>query len=244
MRYKLILILLLATLYVNGQTEDTYTHEVIIQANLSYGSHTLFIKANDDNTFQYNILDMDNNITLLTGKVKTIEPLTRTGIYKFSTPEGDPYVDGFYSANIPFRAWNYFDANGEVKKSLNYSSAIQFLQNYGDIDIGDDYVYEAKKAPKFGRKGIAGFLKFIQENSVYPPFPLINEEEGTVVCSFVIDKNGQLINARIVEGLNEDFDLEVLRLLSLSPKWKPGKIKGGDPVNVKYQLAVHFKLLQ
>jgi len=71
---------------------------------------------------------------------------------------------------------------------------------------------------------------------------LINNEEGIVVCQFVIDKTGQLINARIVEGVNEDFDLEVLRILSLSPVWKPGKIKGGDPVNVMYRLAVQFKL--
>jgi hypothetical protein len=242
MRYVHVLILLLIPLLLCGQADSPVQLELTIQPELSYTSHQLFIKANDDNTFQYNILDMDNNVTLLTGKVNSIDPLIRTGPYTFNTPGGDPYVTGFYSGNIPFRAWKYMDAEGEVTKTLNYSGAIQYLQNYGDIDIGDDYVFEAKKAPRFVKKGMAGFLNFMKENSVYPPFPLINQEEGTVVCSFIIDKNGQLINARIVEGLNEDFDLEVLRLLSLSPLWKPGKIKGGDPVNVMYKLAVHFEL--
>ena len=225
-----------------AQTEAPVTHEVKIVAKLSYGTHTLFIKANEDNTFQYNILDMDNNHTLMTGKVSTLEPLNRTGIYTFNTPGGEPYASGFYSNNIPFRAWKFMDENGQLSSTLNYSAAIQFLQNFGDVDIGEDYVFEAKKAPKFGRKGMDDFLKFLVENGVYPPFPMINQEEGTVICQFVIDKSGQLINARIVEGVNEDLDLEVLRILSLSPKWKPGKIKGGDPVNVMYKLAVHFQL--
>jgi TonB family protein len=242
MRNKLLPLLFLFPVVLQAQSEIPVIHEVNIVAKLSYGTHTLYIKANDDNTFQYNILDMDNNHTLMTGKVTALEPLNRTGDYSFNTPDGESYVSGFYSNNIPFRAWKYTDENGQVSKSLNYSAAIQYLQNFGDVDIGDDYVFEARKAPKFGRKGMDDFLKFIAENGVYPPFPMITQEEGRVVCQFVIDKSGQLINARIVEGVNEDLDLEVLRILSLSPKWKPGKIKGGDPVNVMYKLAVNFQL--
>lgn len=242
MRNKFFLLIFLIPLGLQAQTEGPVTHEVKIVANLSYGTHTLFIKANDDNTFQYNVLDMDKNQTLMTGKVTTLEPLNRKGAYSFNTPDGEPYVSGFYSNNIPFRAWNYLEKDGQVSRSLNYSAAIQYLQNFGDVDLGDDFVYEAKKAPKFGRKGMEDFLKFIAENGVYPPFPMISQEEGRVVCQFVIDKSGQLINARILEGVNEDLDLEVLRILSLSPKWKPGKIKGGDLVNVMYKLAVNFQL--
>jgi len=242
MKNKLSLLLLLFPLLLQAQTELPAIDEVLIFPEFTYESSSIFIKAAEDNSFQYSILDMDNNVTLLTGKVSSLEPLVRTGSYIFNTPSGEPYASGYYNSNIPFRAWKYFDENGQEKASLNYSAAIQFLQNFGGIDIGDDFVYEAKKAPKFGKKGWDGFLKFIKENAAYPPFPLINNEEGIVVCQFVIDKTGQLINARIVEGVNEDFDLEVLRILSLSPVWKPGKIKGGDPVNVMYRLAVQFKL--
>jgi len=138
-------------------------------------------------------------------------------------------------------AWSYFDQDGQVSSSVNYSNAIQFLKTHGNVDIGDDYVHSAKKAPKFGKKGMKGFIRFLSENAVYPPFPLINNEEGRVVCQFVIDKTGQLINARIVEGVYEDFDMEVIRLLSLSPQWKPGKDKG-EEVNVMLSIAVDFKI--
>lgn len=240
MKKLISLTLLLIPFLSQGQTDTLSTTEVVILPEFTYGTHSLFIKANEDNTFQYSILDMDNNKTLLTGDVKSLEPIVKTGEYTFNTPDGSPYASGFYSNNIPFRLWNYFDGQGQVSAALNYSAAIQFMKNYGDIDIGEDFVYQAKKEPKFGRKGIDGFVKFIMENAVYPPFPLINEEEGAVLCQFVIDKTGQVINVRIVEGVNEDFDLEVIRLLSISPLWKPGQIKG-EPVNFMYQLSINFK---
>jgi len=241
MRNKLAIILLIIPLLAQGQTEVPSTEEVVISPDFTYGNHSLFIKANEDTSFQYSVLDMDNNSTLMTGRVTKLEPLIRSGKFTFFTPTGKPYVSGFYSNNLPFRAWSYFDSEGQVSTSLNYSAAIQFMKNYGDVDIGEDFVLQAKKAPKFGKRGMKEFLSFIQENTKYPPFALINNMEGRVLCQFVIDKTGQIINARILEGLNEDFDLEVIRVLSTSPLWKPGKING-EPVNVMFSIPVHFKL--
>lgn len=241
MRNILAITFLLIPLLLQGQTEVPSTEEVVIKPEFTYGNHSLFIKANQDTSFQYSVLDMDNNNTLMTGRVTKLEPLIRSGKFTFFTPMGTPYASGFYSSNLPFRAWSYFDSEGKVSATLNYSAAIQFMKNYGDVDIGEDFVLQAKKAPKFGRKGMKEFLSFIQENTKYPPFALINNMEGLVLCQFVIDKSGRLINARIVEGLNEDFDLEVIRVLSISPLWKPGMIKG-EPVNVKFSIPVHFKL--
>jgi len=224
-----------------GKTESLIIEEVVITPEFTYGPNSLFIKANDDGGFQYHILDEGKNKSYLSGKISSIEPLIKTGKYTFFNPEGIPYASGFYTNNIPYMAWSLFDQDGKVIASLNYSNAIQYLTSYGNIDIGDDFVHSAKKAPKFGKKGMKGFLSFLQENAVYPPFPLINNEEGRVVCQFVIDKTGQLINARILEGVYEDFDIEVIRILSLSPPWKPGKEKG-EAVNVMYTLAINFKI--
>ena len=95
-------------------------------------------------------------------------------------------------------------------------------------------------SPGSRKKDTKAFLDFIRENAVYPPFSQITIEQGKVVCQFVIDKSGKLINIKIIEGLNEDFDLEVIRLLSLAPPWKPLKVKG-DPMNVVYTLPILFK---
>ncbi|MFO7669080.1 MAG: energy transducer TonB [Bacteroidales bacterium] len=237
----IFIILLFLPLFAHAQTEGSGTEEVVIYPEFIYGISSIFIKASEDANFQYSILDLDKNNTFLSGKVNSLEPLVRTGKYTFYTPTGKPYASGYYSNNIPFRVWSFFDSEGQVVASVNYSNAIQYMNNFGDIDIGEDFVQQAQKAPKFGKRGLKEFLSFIEENAIYPPFTLINNMEGKVVCQFVIDKTGQLINARIVEGLNEDFDLEVIRVLALSPKWKPGT-DHGKPVNVMISIPVHFKL--
>lgn len=241
MRLLILGILMLIPLSAYTQTDRLDTVEVLVSPEFIYGQNSIYIKAGDDGAFQYNILDMDKNNVFLSGNVSSLEPMVRTGKYTFNTPEGKPYVSGFFTNNIPFRVWSYFDEKGQVKTSVNYSAAIQFMKNYGDKDIGEDYVQEAKKAPKFGKKGMKGFMSFLEENVIYPPFALINNEEGRVVCQFVVDKTGQIINVRILEGVNEDFDLEVIRLLSISPLWKPGKENGQD-VNVMYTMAFDFKI--
>ena len=241
MRKSILSFMLLIPLVLQGQTEGIAIEEVVILPDFVYGTNQLFIKGNDDSTFQYNFLDMVNNHTIMSGKLLTLEPMNRTGKYMFYTPDGAPYASGFYANNIPFRAWSFFDNQGQVVKSLNFSAALQFLNNYGDVDLGEDYITSLEKSPGYRKKDIKNFLGFIQENAVYPPFSLINDELGTVLCKFVIDKSGKLINLKILEGLNEDFDLEVIRLLSLAPPWKPLKVKG-DPVNAVYTLSVNFKL--
>ena len=241
MRNSILSFMLLIPLVLQGQTEGIAIEEVLILPEFVYGPNQLFIKSNDDASFQYNFLDMVNNHTIMTGKLLTLEPLNRTGKYMFYTPDGSPYASGFYANNIPFRAWSIFGSQGEVVKSLNFSAALQFLNNYGNVDLGEDYITSLKKTPGYRKKDIKDLLGFIEENAVYPPFSLINSEQGTVLCKFVIDKSGKLINLKILEGLNEDFDLEVIRLLSLAPPWKPLKVKG-DPVNAMYTLPFNFKL--
>ncbi len=239
---KLIPILLLCIPFItNGQKEGTSIEEIVILSDYIYESNSLYIRGNDDSTFQYSILDMENNHTILTGKLTSIDPMNRIGRYTFNTPEGKPYASGYFNSNIPFRSWSFFDSDGQVIKSLNYSSTIQFLTAFGNVDIGENFVTSAKKAPAFGKKGMKDFLTFIRENAVYPPFSMINGEEGRVVCQFIIDKTGKLINAKIIEGINVDLDIEVIRILSLSPQWKPGKVKG-KPVNVMFTLPIHFKI--
>jgi hypothetical protein len=241
MRKSIFFFMLFIPLVLHGQTGGIAIEEVVILPDFVYGTNQLFIKGNGDSTFQYNFLDMVNNHTLMSGKLKSLEPLHRTGKYMFYAPNGAPYASGFYINNIPFRAWSFFDSEGQVVKSLNFSAAIQFLNNYGSVDLGDDYIESLKKTPGYRKKDIKNFLGFIEENAVYPPFSLINDEQGRILCQFVIDKSGKLINIKIMEGLNEDFDLEVIRLLSLAPPWKPLKVKG-DPVNAVYTLPLNFKV--
>ncbi len=241
MKKSILIFMLFIPLVLHGQTEGIAIEEVEILPDFVYGTNSLFIKGNGDGTFQYNILDMINNHEILTGNLTTLEPMNRAGRYMFYTPDGNPYANGFYSNNIPFKCWSCFDKEGQVINSLNYSGAIQFLNNFGSIDLGGDSITSLKKVPGYRKKDIKSFLNFIDENAIYPPFSLISNEQGRVICQFVVDKSGKLVNAKLLEGINEDLDLEVFRLISLAPPWKPLKIKG-DPVNAVYTLPINFRI--
>ncbi len=81
MRKLISIILLFFPLFAQAQTEVTPTEEVVISPKFIYEIHSIYIKASEDASFQYSILDLDKNVTLLTGIVSSLEPMVRTGEY-------------------------------------------------------------------------------------------------------------------------------------------------------------------
>ena len=57
----------------------------------------------------------------------------------------------------------------------------------------------------------------------------------------VIEKDGSLTNFKIIRGLTpcNGYNEEVIRLLKLFPKWKPGSING-KPVRVLIDMSINF----
>jgi len=62
---------------------------------------------------------------------------------------------------------------------------------------------------------------------------------GKVFVTFNIKKNGQLDNYKIVKGLGDSNNNEVIRVLKLSPKWTPATFKG-KPVAMSYTIPINF----
>lgn len=88
-------------------------------------------------------------------------------------------------------------------------------------------------------------LKFIYENIEYPPIARENGVEGTVVISFVVEKDGVVRDTKIVREIGGGCGEEALRVVELmntsGKRWIPGKQRG-KPVRVMFNLPVKFKL--
>jgi len=65
--------------------------------------------------------------------------------------------------------------------------------------------------------------------------------QGKVFVYFVINKEGNVVNAKIARGVSPSIDEEALRVVKKISKWTPGKNKGGI-VLVKYTLPIAFAL--
>ncbi|MBP5318801.1 MAG: energy transducer TonB [Paludibacteraceae bacterium] len=83
--------------------------------------------------------------------------------------------------------------------------------------------------------------KFFAENLRYP-IPCVQAKiEGRVVCSFVVDKTGEITDIEVVTPVHPLLDAEAVRVIKLMPKWIPGRI-GDKPVRVRYSQPIRFKL--
>lgn len=102
-------------------------------------------------------------------------------------------------------------------------------------------VYEvADKMPEFPG-GMTGLMQHLSKNIRYPAEAHTNNIQGRVVVSVIINTEGKVTNAKIVQGVAPSLDAEALRVTGTMPDWTPGT-KDGKPVNVKYTFPVVFRL--
>ena len=102
-------------------------------------------------------------------------------------------------------------------------------------------VYETvDKMPEFPG-GMTGLMQHLSKNIRYPAEAHTNNIQGRVVVSVIINTDGKVTNAKIVQSVAPSLDAEALRVTGTMPDWIPGT-KDGKPVNVKYTFPVVFRL--
>jgi protein TonB len=90
--------------------------------------------------------------------------------------------------------------------------------------------------------GNDALMKFIRDNLKYPEIAKENGVQGKVICGFVVSKEGEVYDVRVLRGIGSGCDQEAVRVIKMMPQWTPGK-QNGRPVNVKFNLPISFKLL-
>jgi len=91
--------------------------------------------------------------------------------------------------------------------------------------------------------GIKAFYSFLFKHIKYPNSARRMRIEGKVFVKFVVDKDGSITQAKVIKGIDVSCDNEALRVLNMSPKWKPGKQRG-KPVMVNMILPITFKMAE
>ena len=65
--------------------------------------------------------------------------------------------------------------------------------------------------------------------------------QGQVLVSFIVEQDGSVTDVRVEHGIDERLDDEAVRVVSVSPKWIPGQIKGRK-VRTRIVIPVEFRL--
>jgi TonB family protein len=123
----------------------------------------------------------------------------------------------------------------------SYSQASCYV-NPPEIPDSEKVFLSVHEMPEFPG-GDEGIMKFIETNIVYPDSAKKNHIEGIVYVYFVINRVGNVENAKVVRGIKgaNDLNKEALRLVNAMPTWEPGK-HNCNKVKVTFTLPVKFAL--
>ncbi len=104
---------------------------------------------------------------------------------------------------------------------------------YSDVDARPQFL-NSDDPNTFLERWVYPYLK-------YPRYAQENGIQGRVVVDFIVDEKGEVTNVEISRGVHESLDAEALRVVSASPKWRPGR-RHGKKVKVAVSVAVDFRL--
>jgi len=99
----------------------------------------------------------------------------------------------------------------------------------------------AEEMPEF-EGGVAGIMKYVGQNISYPETAKIIGKEGTVHVSFVVNELGNVENVKVMKGIGYGCDEEVVRVITKMPRWKKVGKNNGQPVKVRFNIPVAFRL--
>ncbi len=126
-------------------------------------------------------------------------------------------------------------ATDEVTTKVQVFTVVEEMPRFPGCEDLEGTVEEKKECAE------EKLLNFIYENVQYPEEARIGGIEGMVVVNFVIDKDGKILNPKILRDLEGGCGAESIRVVNLMPNWIPGT-QGGKPVKVQFNLPIRFKL--
>jgi protein TonB len=99
-----------------------------------------------------------------------------------------------------------------------------------------DSIYDFKEVdvkPEYPG-GVEAFYKFIAKTFKTPEEEGLN---GKIITTFVIEIDGSITDIKVLQDIGYGSGAEVLKVLSMSKKWIPAKLKD-IPVRVLYQFPI------
>ena len=85
------------------------------------------------------------------------------------------------------------------------------------------------------------FSKWVNSQLEYPEIAKENGIQGRVTLQFTVNTDGSVSDVKVLRGVDSSLDKEAVRVVSSSPKWKPG-MQRDKPVRVTYTFPVIFQL--
>jgi TonB family protein len=158
-----------------------------------------------------------------------------------------PQIESVYRSLIQdFKALNILESKRVVTPDLPNYYRFKFKNNSvlnvnkKDI-VNKPAVFEiVENMPEFPG-GEGALKKYLVDNIEYPQAAREAGVQGRVFINFIVEKDGEITDVRVLRGIGSGCDKEAVRVIKNMPKWKPGMNKG-EMVRVSFNLPVKFSL--
>lgn len=134
------------------------------------------------------------------------------------------------------------EVNIASSEELGQQVEIKYVpQEIEEEEPEEQTIFEVvEEAPEFPG-GMTALMQFLSKNIKYPTIAQENGVQGRVICQFVVNRDGTIVDVKVIRGVDAYLDKEAVRVIQSMPKWKPGKQRG-KAVRVRYTLPVMFRL--
>ncbi len=147
-----------------------------------------------------------------------------------------------------------FSIMPKLKPAMNKGKAIsvalaipidfstEHLGNTQKLETDKEDIYTVvEEMPSFPG-GETEKTKFIQSNIKFPDSAIKKQIMGKCFLKFTITKDGSIADITILKGVADcpECDEEAKRVISIMPKWKPGR-QNGHAVATYYNLPINFQ---
>lgn len=236
---NLVLEGLIKRYYENGNKQEEaiyYKNQITGEANFYYRNGRLkeVIEYLPDN------FPVKPNVKMIsfydsTGVQKIING---TGIYS-GEEENGTFISGKYLDGKKDSVWNGENLKKGYSYQENYNVG-KFLSGIAQID-GEEIKYSsAEQMPEYPG-GMTKFYEFVGRNYNYPAAAKSSGVSGRVILSFIVERDGNISDIKILRDLGLGTGDEAVRVLERAKKWNPGR-QHGVPVRVSYTLPIMLNL--
>ena len=211
-----------------------------VRNNLEYlADRSVINGGTDKKAYQYHLLAVAyrTNVATITNNFNVL-PLKKR-IKMMNKQTSNPLARFKYLLFVPLAvallAMNSTAMRANVQKKVVKATKVTKKTS------ATDKVYEVCEQMPIFPGGDAALMKYLSENVKYPALAIKAQEQGRVVVSFTVEKDGAISDVKVARSVTPSLDAEAVRVVKAMPKWTPGK-QGGQLVRVRYNVPVSFKL--
>lgn len=229
-----------ANIYLN---EDTKNPEKSFTLDKDKTELSFCIDSKDDILRfkqENSIFNIEGIVTTEDGEPITGATVSIQGTGKYTVTD----EIGLFAIDADFNHYIIIRANGMENLSMTVTP---FLMNQNDAynvvmrkKSGEKIYSSVETMPQYPG-GMKYFKRYIDRNLKYPENAKNNKIEGVVVMQFVVEKNGDITNPRVVRRLEASLDSVAMNLIKGMPRWTPAS-DHGVKVRCKYSVPIAFKI--